>query len=75
MGSQWNTMGVELMKLPVCGAAIEKCHNILTEKGLDLKHIITTEDRSVYDNILHSFVGIAAIQVTQNLITLYHNSV
>ncbi|KAJ9584288.1 hypothetical protein L9F63_021357, partial [Diploptera punctata] len=63
MGSQWITMGVELMKLPVCRASIEKCHDILMEKGVDLKYIITTDDSDIYDNILHSFVGIAAIQI------------
>ncbi|KAJ4428213.1 hypothetical protein ANN_24228 [Periplaneta americana] len=63
MGSQWPGMGRELMKLPVCAATIDKCHNILKTKGLDLKHIITTEDPSVFDTILHSFVGIAAIQL------------
>jgi len=63
MGSQWTGMGHDLLKLPVCAATIEKCHVILKDKGLDLKHIITTDDASVYDTILHSFVGIAAIQV------------
>nr|QCW07584.1 fatty acid synthase 4 [Blattella germanica] len=63
MGSQWPGMGTELMKLPVCAATINKCHDILLEKGLDLKHIITTKDRTVFDTILHSFVGIAAIQL------------
>nr|QCW07585.1 fatty acid synthase 5 [Blattella germanica] len=63
MGSQWATMGKELMKLPVCAKAIDKCHNILLEKNLDLKHIITTHDGKVFDNILHSFIGIAAIQI------------
>jgi fatty acid synthase len=63
MGSQWPGMGRDLLKLPVCATAIEKCHAILREKGLDLKHIITTDDSSVFDTVLHSFVGIAAIQV------------
>ena len=63
MGSQWIAMGKELMQLNVCAAAIDKCHLILMEKGLDLKHIITTTDPSIYDNILHCFVGIATIQV------------
>ncbi|PSN47305.1 Fatty acid synthase [Blattella germanica] len=63
MGSQWNTMGKELMKFPVCAAAIERCHEILAEEGVDLKYIITTEDPTVFDNILNCFVGIASIQI------------
>lgn len=63
MGSQWPGMGRDLLKLPVYAATIEKCHALLKEKGLDLKHIITTDDPSVFDTILHCFVGIAAVQV------------
>ncbi|GLV36715.1 Fatty acid synthase 1 [Carabus blaptoides fortunei] len=63
MGSQWTTMGKDLMKLPIFAAAIHKCHNILLTKGLDLLNIITTDDKTIFDDILHSFVGIAAIQI------------
>lgn len=63
MGSQWNTMGRHLMKIPIFAQAIEKCHNILAPKGLDLKWILTSDDETIFDNILHSFVGIAAIQI------------
>ena len=65
MGSQWPGMGADLMKIPVFAAAIERCHQALQPLGLDLKHIVTTTDPSIYDNILHSFVGIAAVQVNQ----------
>ncbi|GLV46781.1 Fatty acid synthase 3, partial [Carabus blaptoides fortunei] len=63
MGSQWTSMGKDLMKLPLFAAAIHKCHNILLTKGLDLLNIITTDDKTIFDDILHSFVGIAAIQI------------
>ncbi|KAJ1529160.1 hypothetical protein ONE63_005968 [Megalurothrips usitatus] len=63
MGSQWPGMGADLMRIPVFAAAVERCHNALLPLGLDLKHIITTKDPKIYDNILHSFVGIAAVQV------------
>lgn len=63
MGSQWCTMGKDLMKLPIFAESVQKCHNILLEKGLDLLKIITTDDKTTFDDVLHSFVGIAAIQV------------
>ncbi|XP_077296458.1 fatty acid synthase-like [Arctopsyche grandis] len=63
MGSQWAGMGSKLMRLPVFAAAIEKCNRALQPKGIDITHIITDPNPKIYDNILHSFVGIAAIQI------------
>lgn len=63
MGSQWTEMGSSLMEIPMFRASIEQCHKILKPYGLDLISIITTNDKNMFDNILHSFVGIAAIQI------------
>ncbi|KAK9878926.1 hypothetical protein WA026_003749 [Henosepilachna vigintioctopunctata] len=63
MGSQWAGMASDLMNIPVFNAAIQKCHKILQPKGVDLISIITSTDKTIYDNILHSFVGIAAFQI------------
>ncbi|XP_053608163.1 fatty acid synthase-like [Plodia interpunctella] len=63
MGSQWAGMGAELMRIPIFAAAIEKCHKVLEPKGLDIVKILTDPDKTIYDNILNSFVGIAAVQI------------
>ena len=63
MGSQWVGMGRDLMRVPIFRAAIERCHEVLRPHGVDLMHIVTTKDDTIFDNILHSFVGIAAVQV------------
>ncbi|KAG5679912.1 hypothetical protein PVAND_009448 [Polypedilum vanderplanki] len=63
MGSQWCGMGADLMKIPIFADAIEKCHAVLATKGMNLKEIITSKDPKTFENILHSFVGIAAIQI------------
>ncbi|XP_034245130.1 fatty acid synthase-like [Thrips palmi] len=63
MGSQWPGMARHLLRVPVFRAAVQRCHDALKPHGVDLLHIITTEDKTIYDNILHSFVGIAAVQV------------
>ncbi|CAF4885214.1 unnamed protein product [Pieris macdunnoughi] len=63
MGSQWTGMGTQLMRIPVFAAAIEKCHGVLKPKGIDIVDIITSPDKTTFDNILHSFVGIAAVQI------------
>ncbi|XP_073848315.1 fatty acid synthase 3 [Musca autumnalis] len=63
MGSQWSQMGASLMIIPHFRKSIERCHAALLPKGLDLIEILTSENPSVFENILHSFVGIAAIQI------------
>lgn len=63
MGSQWAGMGTSLMSIPTIRQTIQKCHNALKPKGIDLIKIITSEDPTTFDNILNSFVGIASIQV------------
>lgn len=63
MGSQWCEMGEALMEIPMFRKTIEMCHKILKPYGLDLISIITTNDSKIFDNIVHSFVGIAAIQI------------
>ncbi|KAJ8713071.1 hypothetical protein PYW08_008375 [Mythimna loreyi] len=63
MGSQWAGMGTQLMRIPIFAAAIERCHKVLEPRGLNIVDIITSPDESTFDNILHSFVGIAAIQI------------
>ncbi|KAJ8980787.1 hypothetical protein NQ317_004788 [Molorchus minor] len=63
MGSQWSGMASDLMKIEVFANSINKSARILAEKGVDLLNIITTSDKTIFDNILNSFVGIAAIQI------------
>lgn len=63
MGSQWVGMGKSLMQLPIIKASIEKSHRVLEKKGLNLIQILTSDDPKIFENILHSFVGIAAIQI------------
>ena len=63
MGSQWTGMGTDLMKIPIFETSINKCHKILLTKGLNLIDILTSTNPTTYDNILHSFVGIAAVQI------------
>ncbi|XP_037872512.2 fatty acid synthase [Bombyx mori] len=63
MGSQWPTMGSQLMRIPIFVASIERCRKVLEPKGVDIVHILTSPDKAIFDNILHSFVGIAAVQI------------
>ncbi|KAK3908916.1 Fatty acid synthase [Frankliniella fusca] len=63
MGSQWPGMAASLLQLPVFKAAVERCHQTLQPKGVDVLKILTSPDTKTFDNILNSFVGIAAVQI------------
>lgn len=63
MGSQWIGMATSLMQIDLFRETIYKCHEILKPYGLDLVSIVTSTDETTFDNIIHSFVGITAIQI------------
>ncbi|XP_033218585.1 fatty acid synthase-like [Belonocnema kinseyi] len=63
MGSQWVGMGEALLKLPVFADAIKRCDAVLKPRDVDIYRIITEKDPKMFDNIVNSFVGIAAIQI------------
>lgn len=63
MGCQWPGMGRSLMQIPVFARAIEECHQALKMKNIDVIRIITEENPLVFENVLHTFVGLTAMQV------------
>lgn len=63
MGSQWASMAKDLMQIDVFKNTIHRCAEALKAEKLDLITILTKSDESTFDNILHSFVSIAAVQV------------
>lgn len=63
MASQWNRMGVDLLRVKLFRETIERCHAILATKNLDLMHIITSDDEMIFENVLNSFVAIGAVQI------------
>lgn len=63
MGSQWPAMGRSLLRFPIFAEAIRKCDTVLKLKGLDIYDILTNPDESTFDNVINSFVGIAAVQI------------
>lgn len=62
MGSQYPKMAQQLMKIQPFADSITKCHKALKHFGLDLVSLLTI-DESAFDNILHSFVAITAVQI------------
>ena len=64
MGSQWNTMGESLLKLPLFAETVAKCDKVLREKNIDIYKILTSKDPTLFDDILNAFVGIITVQVS-----------
>lgn len=63
LGSHWCGMGVDLMKNKIFADSIENCHSILAKRGVNLKEVLTSSNPATFDNILHSIVGIVAVQI------------
>ncbi|XP_066991506.2 fatty acid synthase [Anabrus simplex] len=63
MGTQWPGMGTDLMQLEVFEKAIRKCSEALLPEGVNLYDIILGGSEGAFDNVLNSFISIAAIQV------------
>ncbi|XP_068620644.1 fatty acid synthase-like [Battus philenor] len=63
MGSQWAGMGKAFMQIPIFSAAIERCHEVLLPKGVNLINLLISEDETTYDDILNCFIGITAVQI------------
>ena len=63
MGAQWTQMLSDLQKIPLFNASINKCHEVLLKKGINLIEILTSPDEKMLENVLHAYVGIAAIQI------------
>ncbi|CRK93737.1 CLUMA_CG007265, isoform A [Clunio marinus] len=63
MGSQWASMAKDMMQVESFRTAINRCADALAPENIDLIDILTKSDEEKFDNILNSFVSIAAVQV------------
>ncbi|XP_063979711.1 fatty acid synthase [Diachasmimorpha longicaudata] len=63
MGSQWAGMGRELLCIDTFKTSLRRCAEALKTVGIDLFDLILNGTDKTFENVLHSFVSIAAIQV------------
>lgn len=63
MGSQWPGMGKVLFTIDVFQRSIRRSAEVLKPLGIDLMDLLENGKDETYNNILNSFVTIAAIQV------------
>lgn len=63
MGSQWIGMAKTLLQIDICRESLQKCHDTLKPYGIDLMNVVTSDDKTMFDNIVNAFVGISAVQI------------
>lgn len=63
MGSQWPGMAKDLMKIEAFHNSINKSAAALKPHGVNLENIIVNGTEATFENVLNSFVSIAAVQV------------
>ncbi|KAJ3607846.1 hypothetical protein NHX12_024897 [Muraenolepis orangiensis] len=65
MGSQWAGMGQHMMVLPEFRESILRSDVALKETGLCVSTLLMEADESTFEDTVHAFVGLAAIQIAQ----------
>ncbi|XP_039755412.1 fatty acid synthase [Pararge aegeria] len=63
MGSQWAGMGRALLRLPAFAASVARSAAALRPHGVDLLHTLSDAPDAAFDDVVASFVSIAAVQV------------
>ncbi|OCT62677.1 fatty acid synthase [Xenopus laevis] len=65
MGTQWKGMGHSLMKLDIFHQSILRSDEALKGTGLKVSELLLNADDKTFEDTLHAFVGLAAIQIAQ----------
>lgn len=63
MGTQWAGMGRSLMQLQVFRDSILRSDTALMDTGLCISKLLMEADETTFEDTIHAFVGLAAIQV------------
>ncbi|KAM3859989.1 fatty acid synthase-like [Diretmus argenteus] len=65
MGTQWAGMGRSLMQLPAFRESILRSDSALKDTGLVVSRLLMEADEATFEDTVHAFVGLAAIQIAQ----------
>ncbi|KAM6897707.1 fatty acid synthase [Xenentodon cancila] len=63
MGTQWAGMGRSLMQLPDFRESILRSDSALKDTGLTVSSLLMDADENTFEDTVHAFVGLAAIQI------------
>ncbi|XP_036124153.1 fatty acid synthase [Molossus molossus] len=63
MGTQWRGMGLSLMRLDGFRKSILRSDEVLKPFGLQVSDLLLSEDEATFDDTVHAFVSLTAIQI------------
>lgn len=63
MGAQWCGMGLSLMRLGSFRDSILRSDEAVKPLGLQVSELLLSTDEATFDDIIHAFVSLTAIQV------------
>ncbi|CAG2104159.1 unnamed protein product, partial [Medioppia subpectinata] len=63
LGGQWPAMAKALMPIKVFADKVEECHQILKEFGIDLKHMLLSEEKTAMSTMTAKFCSTTAIEI------------
>ncbi|ERE67869.1 fatty acid synthase [Cricetulus griseus] len=63
MGTQWRGMGLSLMRLDSFRESILRSDEAVKPLGIKVSDLLLSTDESTFDDIVHAFVGLTAIQI------------
>ena len=63
LGGQWTAMAKALMPIDIFSNKVEECHQILAEFGIDLKHLLLSDDTSAMSTMTAKFCATTAIEI------------
>nr|XP_025855761.1 fatty acid synthase [Vulpes vulpes] len=63
MGAQWRCMGSSLLRLSSFHDSILRSSEALKPLGLQLPELLLSTDETIFDDIVHAFVSLTAIQI------------
>lgn len=64
MGTQWRGMGLSLMRLDSFRESILRSDEAVKPLGVKVSDLLLSTDESTFDDIVHAFVSLTAIQVS-----------
>lgn len=63
MGTQWRGMGLSLMRLASFRGSIQRSDEVLKPLGVQVADLLLSTDEATFDDTVHAFVSLTAIQV------------